>query len=429
MEGHKEAALYDVHGRRIFIVDERAHRLLRRCEANEPLDGRLDLEEWRLLQTLAEEGLGTFETDPPYVEKLLLRRPVEWKGWSIEPPQYYRLDWVITDKCDAACAFCRPPSQSLTWQACQTCLPGPESTDRWEPPSHTRLVEQFAGLGFRLLHVRGGNPLLVWETLVSIAEAVRGYPSLSLIVTTPGTGRPVADLVSLSRDYGVRLNIVFFGIRPGVSGSVGGNMGLFEYQVNIIDSLIEAGTPVFLTLLLNEETLPDLDATLEFAARRWGGIPSVAEMRSRMPEGKKTRLHQVRLGTKPLVPWRSAEEFFLRIRNNTCNAGNLELGLDGKIRPCAGINRECGDLARDGAHLALSMDELFEVWRSNKASIEPCRACPLRFACADCSVFEIAGAEDPEWKEAYCPHNPNSDGVPAYERTWSPGGFVRSLRS
>jgi MoaA/NifB/PqqE/SkfB family radical SAM enzyme len=426
VEGENEGAIYDVHGCRVLLLDEEVYDLLRRCEDNVPLEGRCGESEIRLLEALQNEGLGFFDSRPAYVDKLLLQRPIVWMGTSMLPPDFFRADWAITNKCDLDCPFCGRGDDALSWQSCQTCLRRDRGSEMPCPGGLEGLVAQIARLGTRTLHIRGGNPLLAWDYLRRVAAAAR-HASLDLIVTTPGTGRAIEELLELCRGGGVRLNVLLFGIDEETTSMVCGRKAVLSRQVALVDALTREHFPFFVTFLLTKATRLQRAAILEFTQDRWAGPPSFAEIYLRESMNQGFRLSHVGERVKPLSPWQSADEFFFRIRHNSCLYGHFEIGYDGKLRSCAGFHRVHGDLAQGGLRNALAGTGLYELWELDKGQVQPCEHCALRYACTDCSVFELEGQKDPVVKKAYCPHDPIRGALRACRKNWSPGEFVSSL--
>jgi sulfatase maturation enzyme AslB (radical SAM superfamily) len=430
IEGRNEGVIYDIYGRRIFLLDEGSHRVIRRCEDNEPLGEWLGKSGMRFLKRLCEAGLGRFDSEPAYVERLLLHSPLEWKGFCMKPPRYRRMDWVIIDHCDLNCRFCGQGENTIPWQGCQTCLLRAKGEDRlWFPDDPEDFIAEIAALGISLIHFRGGNPLLGADRLKRLVHAVGRHSPLRVIITTPGTGMEIESILALCREGPVQFNIVIFGVNEDDCRTVCGRGDVWKRQKALIDSLREKQLPLFITALLTHSTSHTRSQIYEFVDKHWGGGPGFAEVCTHNhPLMAGFHLSHIDEGqVKMLSPWRSLAEFYFRIRNNTCTAGNFEVGPDSKVRPCIGIDRLCGDVLKGGLRQALSGPELYAIWELSKADVQPCCECPLRYSCADCSVFELKGAEDQSFKEAYCPFHPNLGESKAYDRNWYPHEFVKRL--
>lgn len=429
IEGDKDAAVYDVSHARIFLLDETSYRILRRCEDGAALDESdpTNEDEIELLNRLCDERLGFFEHAPAFVDKFLPHAPVEWRGFCLQPPRYRRADWSITNRCELACSFC-PRDGAVSWQACQTCVRrdlAEEDRRLFERPQ--RIVQQIADLGVAVLHIRGGNPLLDWERLQAIIETAGSYPHLSVIITTPGTGQSVDRILTLYKIPNLRLNVVMLGISAASVGDVCGKGQTFNRQVQLVDALSNGGLPFFVTFLLSRSTRHDRDEMIRFAQTRWQATPSFAEIyrQEEMPE--QFRFTHLRANAKPLVPWRSVEEFYFRIRSNTCLYGAFEISADGGIKPCAGLDQTCGQVVGGKLRSALRDEQLYSLWNLGKSDIEPCDRCALRYACADCTAAELAGTAKPTLKQAYCPFEPGGD-ARASESRWDHDGFVQVVK-
>ncbi len=429
IEGEKDAAVYDVGRARIFLLDEASYRVLRRCEDGAALDESDWTNEYvmRFLNGLRDEGLGFFEDAPAFVDKFLPNAPVEWRGFCLQPPRYRRADWSITNRCEMACSFC-PRDGAVSWQTCQSCVRRNLAREDQTLFEHPRsIVQQIADLGVAVLHIRGGNPLLEWERLQAVVEAASHYPHVSVIVTTPGTGQSIDQILTLYKLPNIRLNVVMLGISPASVRSACGTDQTFDRQVQLVDALRNGGFPLYLTFLLSRSTQHDRDKMIRFARERWQATASFAEIYREEEVPERFRFTHLRANGKPLAPWRSVEEFYFRIRSNTCLYGGFEISADGGIRPCAGLDQACGKIAAGDLRSALSGEHLYSLWNLGKGDVEPCGRCALRYSCADCTAAEMAGVSNPRLKQAYCPFEPGGD-ARASESHWDHDGFVQVVK-
>jgi pyruvate-formate lyase-activating enzyme len=428
VEGENDAALYDVHGGRLFLLDQAAHRLLRRCQGGIPVPDGASENEVSLLGALQTAGLGFFDAGHGGNDKLLLHQPIEWKGMCMTPPDFTSVDWQLTNACDLECAFCGDGDNTLSWQSCQSCLRrNRNSAEAWMPDNIEEFVAEIANLGVRILHIRGGNPVLAWDALQRISRAIEGT-QLTLVITTAGTHCPPEDLIALGNDRRFCINLVMFGVDEMTSQKVCGRSGVFKEQLTLIDALVESRIFFSITFLLTPSTQRHRNAMRSFAQQHWNVDPAFSETCTREDVNSGFHLSHLSDGAKPLAPWESAEMFFFRVRNNTCAAGTFEIGADGMLRSCSGLSDVHGDVGRFGLRAALSGTGLYETWKRGKASVEPCGHCALRCACTDCSTFEFDGERNSKTKEAYCPHDPSQGAIRAYQRAWKPPEFVRTLR-
>lgn len=428
VQGEKGGVIYDVHGGRLIMLDSLAYRLLKRCEDNVPLQGQLSRREYAFLELLQEADIGDFHDEPGYVDKLLLQQPVAWKGLGILPPDYIRVDWSITGRCDLECAFCAQGDEILAWEACQSCLRKQgNGRPSWLPQDLESFVAQIAALGTRILHLRGGNPLLEWKVLQRIVHAAQDN-GLALVLTTPGIGADTERILELYGRAQLHLNIVLFGADEQQSRAVCGRAGILEQQLHLISKLLEARCPFSTTFLLTKDQRRRRQELTEFALRRWQGEPAFTEICWREDMVPGFRLSHVGKTTRRLYPWASPDEFFFRISHNGCTYGNFEIASDGRLYNCAGLNTVHADVARDGLRLALAQDSLYQAWELSKSKVTPCSGCALRIGCLDCSVFELSGQQDEIVREAYCPYCASGEAPSDVDGPWGDPSFVQVLR-
>jgi MoaA/NifB/PqqE/SkfB family radical SAM enzyme len=351
----------------------------------------------------------------------MLNQPVEWQGMAMIPPDFFRVDWSITNQCDFNCEFCGRGEETISWQSCHACLRYEKDLQSpWRPESPEAFIKEISDLGARFLHLRGGNPLLDWNYLQKIVQTIR-HTSLGLIITTPGTGPTIEELLDLCQDGRTRLNIVMFGINE-FANKGRGQEPVLKRQVALIDAFVKVQLPVFVTFLLSDSTQQSCDDMHKYAMDRWKIRPSFAEVCRRDSIGKDFHLSHIGSNGKPLSPWLSVAEFFSRLKHNSCTYGSFDVGPDGKLRSCAGLHYVHGDVSASGLRKALCNTSLYDTWELNKSKILSCKKCILRYACTDCSTFEIEGEHNAVIKQAYCEHDPEQ-GVSG--KNWSQSSLVQ----
>lgn len=403
VDGAREGALYDVHGGRLLLLQGPALALVRRCERNEPVGDDATEAELRILAELRDRDLGFFDDDPAFVDKMLIRQPIEWLGMAMAPPAFKKATWAITQACDLHCALCGRAEETVSWQSCQTCLRRDrDMPQRRLPVGATQRVEEIAALGVRLLHIRGGNPLLAWEVLVPVVEAARRF-ELPVVVTTPGTGRGVDGILDLLRGGGVELNLVMFGLDPAAVEQACGHKEVLAHQLALIAALAELEMPFYVTGLLMGGVPAERQRLESFFGAAWRDRLGFAEVYERQAIQDGMRSRDAAEAMPRLTPWSSVEEFYFRLHYNPCTFGNFEIGADGALRSCAGLSAVHADLQEGGLQRALSGDGLYEEWRRDPMTSAACRACCLRYACSPCPALAGRTDEGAALQAAHCP--------------------------
>ncbi len=422
VHGNDGSAIYDVPGKQIYLIETVLAQVLRQCESNKPLNIDRDGAIYKQLLELQAAGLGSFEDVPCFVDKLLLRQPLDWKGMCMQPPKYTRVDWVITNECDLDCDECGKADETLVWQSCQSCVRHhTQEGNAWAPQDDADYVRQIAALGVRLLHIRGGNPLLAWERLQGITRSAQQY-GLDVMITTPGTSVTPNMLLELYSRGSVTLNVVMFDSPEGQDDE--DYLDLLLEQQTLVDLLHDSRLRYYVSYLLTPETVHKREQLIRYSQQRWQKEPAFSEIRY-VSELNDSKLSHVDSDNAQFIPWQTAEEFYSRVKSNTCTYGNMELGIDGQLRACCGVRESCGDLSSQGLYGALNNDRLYQLWDKNKSEISTCQQCALRYACTDCTSYEQAGERNPNVAQAYCPKYP---GIAITEQNWKPEGFVKVIK-
>jgi len=405
--GRNGTAVYDIGGRRIFLLDDESSQVLAHCEDKNPLK-----EEWlggpehRFLKTLVNEGLGCVHSYPVHVDKLLMSSPIAQLGGMLAPtPEYQSASWNITDRCDQNCHFCPSSLEDPLWQACRSCLrregnaEDPSLLDNPEP-----IVEQLAALDLKGLHIRGGNPLLEWKRLTGILDAVEEFPALNTTITTVGTGAPLADILSLYDDYPrVTLNVVMLGFDDENDEGSSNKDNVAAQQCELLDALRQNDLAFLITVVVSDKTPVQRDRATHRIFERWGVTPFFAEFYPMPQNGDDFQFTTIQNGKRLLYLWHDPNQFFQLKESATCMFGGMEISTGGAVTPCAGCNHQCGKIANGDLSGALSGDQLYNVWDTSKSKIDQCKDCALRFACVDCLAADLLGEKNETVRAAYCP--------------------------
>lgn len=424
------AALYDVSRSRVFLLDQEASDVLRACEEQQPLKM-----EWtagpvrQFLDLLMAEGLGCNYDRPVYIDKMRWLAPLQSLRTLFDAPPYLKLDWSITNRCDNHCPFCPRHQHQVVWQACRSCLrrdDSPENLSLLDDPKS--LIKQLAQLGMSGIHIRGGNPLLQWERLLTILNVLKEYPRLRLAISTPGTGRSLEDIVSLYQYKNLGLNVVLIGFDPvpGPRRSDGAPDSARQFE--LLDALLAAHCAFHISVLIPGGLSLDGPFVSQSIYDRWKIKPTFVEFYSPQNSGNQGefRFTFAKDGKKRLDPWRDPNHFFFRFEKNTCLSGGMELTAGGSIMPCPGLDQVCGKVINADLSSALKGSLLYDLWEKPKHEIRGCEQCALRYGCSTCAAAEFAGENNPSLKRAYCPPCLQSS-TPENGCLWDHDGFIYSL--
>ncbi len=425
IEGARDAALYDVTGGRFYLLDEEARAALRKCESNSPIDCSCQQERDRMfLEFLCAEGLGFFYDSPVYVDKFVAPAKLRLFDQPLVRPQYRFVDWTITQSCDVNCSHCPAEPDGLSWQTCLTCLRKPAVTENTEIFEHTSdIVEQIAELGISRLHIRGGNPLMAWDRLISIIREAERYPKLIVIVTTPGTGCSINDLVELCSRPHVRLNLTLFAVDVQAAKSSCGEE-VMAYQFALLRELTQHKVRFSVTLLLNGRTCRRREVSSNFLSENWHRKPRIAEIYTAKEAQAGVSFSHIRSRGRLLSCWRSRDELYARAFFSTCLFARFQINFDGSVSPCAAIGDHCGQIVGGDLRAALKGETLYDWWAFSKRDVQPCSKCALRYLCLDCAAAEVKCKKENSSGAHFCSFNPEGT-VRAFQIHWDHAGFAK----
>jgi len=347
--------------------------------------------------------------------------PVTFKGFALQPLPFRKMDWSITSRCDWSCPVCPRTAQSAGWRTCRTCLRRSDAGPECSSEELAEMADRIVALGVAGINIRGGNPLLAWSRLERVLEALRPYSEVVVLITTPGTGRPVKDVLRLYERPKLSLNVVI----PAIEGCDAS--GQVKEAGRLCDALAKKNLPFSLTYLISAGARENRDRLTTAAHKRWRKVPWFAELGDKAAFGSATRLTHLTAGGKPIAAWRSPEDLHNRVRRNACLNGSFELGVDNTVWPCLGINQKCGQVVRGDLRSGFTGDALSSLWMLAKADVEPCSRCAMRLTCSDCTETELLAKENSEAHGAYCSFQPEGP-VRASDTLWRHNGFLRVLR-
>jgi MoaA/NifB/PqqE/SkfB family radical SAM enzyme len=376
------------------------------------------------------EGLGCNYDRPVYIDKMSWVAPLQPLRRLLDPPVYVKVDWAITNRCDNHCPFCPRQQDEVIWQACRSCLRRDDSQENLsilDNPKST--IKQMVQLGLNGIHIRGGNPLLEWERLLTILSVLKDYPHLRLAISTPGTGRSPEDIVSLYQYKNLILNVVLIGFEPVPGHCRSNGTPDSARQFELLDALLASHCPFHISVLIPGGLSLDRPLASQFIYDRWKiKEPSFVEFYPPQNNGNQGefRFSFARDGKKRLEQWRDPNDFFFRVEKNTCLFGGMELTAGGSIMPCPGLDQVCGNVINADLRSALKGSLLYDLWEMSKNKIHGCEQCVLRYGCSTCAAADFAGEHNPSLKRAYCPPCLQSS-TSENSSFWDHDGFVYSL--
>lgn len=429
VEGIKKSAIYDITRKKVYLLNAEVSEIIKELERNHCLDEFNSNDLFRIndfLVNLQRKGLGFFFEKPIFSDKFLLNAPKGPSTPLINQNYFKKVYLNITNECDLNCRFCPTTAKTISWQACLSCVRREDSQKLKKQYDFSIISEQLSSMGIPLLHIRGGNPLLVMDRLLQIVSIIRKTTQTTILITTPGTGQSIDQIVKLIENQKIILNINMMGISPNDSVTCLKNSKLLEQQIELINTLVKKKLPFLLTFLLNGKTRKKRMKFLKFAKEKWGIVPKFAEIYNEDEISKNFRFSHLLFYKKQLFPWESSEAFFQRIQLNNCLSNSFEISFDGKIRMCAGIDRICGEIQESDLKNALKRSDLYELWKKNKNELNQCNECVLRYACLDCSSIEFKVNCDPKMKATFCSYSPNKQ-INLDEFCWEKHGFISEL--
>lgn len=404
VSGKNGSVLYDIMGSTIYVLDSEAERVLSHCESNGCLDDSTVLHSrLGILDALADRGLGQYYSKPVYIDPMLLKHP-DSRVYTLPPP-YNKLSLAITDACEHECEYCPYLfERDLSWFACNSCVRSysKKNDANYRCQAESLLADAY-GLGVTWLHIRGGNPFLNWEYLQKVLACAASYEGLRVCITTPGTGRPISDIISLYERDGVCLNVTVSGAAFSDAHKEK-DQSLFKAQCKLLNSLSERNLDFSITANMVGCEASTSEVISKVISERFGKIPYLAQFirRSDFSLGE-CKFHVVKNGKRSLAIWSNPVLFYHRLKNNYCLYGSMEVDTYGDIKVCAGCS-QCYGSVREKSLLEFAKDnELHDTWKRTKAVVSPCNDCALRFACSDCHAAEQMAPDVPGGATCYCP--------------------------
>ncbi len=406
----QEAVLYDIENQRMFLLDGNASQFLADCEDNMPIElAALEPQTRDFVRWLTAERLAFFENAPAFVDPLLNHSPLKMFGLAAKKPVYGQIDFVITRDCGRSCSFCPADEPTYSEQGCLTCLRRPASTAPLPQP-YEAWTEQACSLGFKRIHVRGGDPFHDVATLLKLLAVVERHPDVLMLITTPFPGTSVEDILRLGAHRQVHLNVVLVDPPSDPCG---------ETTRQLLPAVQAARIAFSITALLSAPSVGAEEELLRWSLKTLGRKPRIAKLHT---PGEATVPTSGTAPKKRLSRWQSRDEFWARVDQSSCLNGRLQISEDGSVRPCVSIHGDCGSIGHQGLTGFLRLPELYTWWERNKNECAPCLRCGARYACGEC-LSTLLPEHD---ANPSCGYDPASHRL--VDGSWSHDGFVHKIR-
>ncbi|RRJ64097.1 radical SAM protein [Paenibacillus oralis] len=398
------SSLYDMKNNKIVLLDQAASQFIGHCEANNEIEAYPDYQMFQerihlLLNQLEDWGMGKYYAAKTHIEKYRFNMPATMKGFNTPVPYFVRVYLELGGVCIQDCSFCDSASYS-NWMGCRSCV-GSKTGSPAGNMDYEAIIDVLRNLEVKELILRGGSPLLEWETLNRIAAyAAKVYEPLALTVITNGTEASFEQIKTMYEAYpGFKLNIVLFGVESVSSCADSGTEELIAAQCRLLDRLSEAKLPVAITLQLTGMNRDGAEEMIGAIGARWGIKPMVSEV---VASDGREQLTHIKGDAKPIARYKYEQEFFMRQQYNTCLYGVFSIDSLGNVTSCPEIREIIGNIREEGIMSVLSKDRLYDFWEMTKNKVSHCRNCSMKYFCSDCSVFEVEANERDGLHQAYC---------------------------
>lgn len=381
IKGAVRGAIYDLAAQRVFWLNGAALDVLEGKKANEDF--------WEQLAGLGVAGCSGTDMHSP-------------AGQSAPSVRLEFLWLELNSQCNLSCIHCYA-SSSPDRDASSVAL----TSDHW-----LGLVDEASRLGCRSIQFTGGEPL-VRSDLFELASFARerGIENVELFTNATLLSQ---RHVMLMKELGMSVAVSFYSSDPKTHDSITNTRGSHARTVAALRMLSEAHVPARVAITVmkrNQETMPQ---TMELL-RQFGCEDVQADV-----------VRPVGRGASPeLIPdaslahqWCSDSDTgfsvdqscFERNRHwNPCWAGKAVVTETGDVLPCVfARDLAVGNVQESSLEAIVSGEELRNLWRINKDSVDVCNNCEFRYACTDCRVLAKAETGNILAKSPRCSYDPLS---------------------
>lgn len=348
----------------------------------------------KTINYLLENGIGMLYEKENFTEGYIPYVPIEIKG-LLEPKLSIETLFIqLSDKCNINCDFCAN-DEYFVYQGCNSCL-------RWKNKKEDiyikrekilEEIESLNGIEIKTVMFSGGNPFLLENLLI---ECIQKFDiDTEICIACPDN---YIDLEILNRLK--RHNIILV---LNLICDIENKKGLKERLDNTIKILNLNGIKYSFNCIIPFENRVNYNEIIKILSLYEPQRITSTEL---IPINYKNhKISSLPVGQERIENIDTNRYFYIS-KNNGCMNKKISIASNGDILICPSIKKSIGNInEKNGLRNVFQKGENEYFWRYTKKLVNKCNECENRFACVDCSGFEMELKKNPGLLNNICEYD------------------------
>ncbi len=386
VKGFKNAAIYDLNEKKIYVVNEIAKKILEKYIENE--NSVFDEYGMEYIQKLKQLKLLTSKNDFNY-NRTLKEKPKSKLSYA----------WLeITDRCNLNCIHCygefgKPSTKN------EELL----TTSEWK-----KIIDKLIELKCKDIQFIGGEPI-VYNDFFELVEYAHAKGMDRVDIFTNATLIDENNILLLKKaNCNIRVSV--YGHNSEIHDKITQHKGSFEKTKNALLLLSKYKIPTKIAVVImreNEDYIKNIKKFIISTGHKYSGYDVIR------PSCVNTISTHTILNTETLksrynmepVFWTSKESFKENFFYNSCWNGKIAITATGDIIPCIFARDEVVGNIRKNSFEQIEK-KIINKWSITKDDIEVCKDCEFRYCCHDCRPIAKGINGDTYSKYPRCCYDP-----------------------
>ena len=384
-EGYKNAAIYDLNGKKVYKINSIAKDIIKR--------------------TIIQGELPKSTTENEYLESLVSNGLYSsgYKGKELVMDRHFNIKlnfaWIeITQKCNLKCLHCYTGETHK--QSDNSIL-----ADDW-----IKIIDQLSDLGCRSIQFIGGEPC-VYPELISLIDYA-GTKSFESITIFTNATIITGEFIDCLKRNNANIRFSLYGHTAQIHDAITQITGSFEKMVMNVKRLLELNikiSPAVVIMRENQHCTEQIKLFIESLGLKYNGYDVIRNVYGgRQTDHTPTNINVIDCSIRSKPEFYIDEEMFNKAYQiNTCWYGKFAITETGMVIPCVfERNIILGDLKEQSIQEVLNSETLEKYWYLTLNQVEICKDCEFKYSCTDCRPLGMGNSGNLLGKNPRCTYDP-----------------------
>lgn len=404
IKGAKKGCLYDFLNGNVYSVDEKLVQILNQenlsMEEIAEKAGKASIlrnKIYKNLEKLVSLGLGKFTEKKIFIDRVHF----DFKENIIKRGQVVlsRILVRITSECSLNCIFCNEKTNAICFPCSRISS---NSTESITTSKLQRNLYDASLFNCEELKLTGGDPLLVWPSLLEVISYAREYfGNIEIFSNLSSISKE--QIRTLSKFNTIKIVFPIFG-DENFHDLITGGKGNFKRSIENVLNLTEAGVKVrALVVKTKNDKCKNL---LNFLRSKKIPFQLVSALSLKQESYLSNYFNDFHIRSD-MFEKIDIYRFFYRKSYNSCWGQQLLIDINGNVKPCLFAKHTLGNILNDSLKTILREGRQDKYWNLTKDSIDTCKDCEFRYCCPlDCRVASESLYGSLNSKCSFCDYDP-----------------------